>query len=118
MNMKQFSHQVGLSPHTLRYYEKIGLLKNIRRDASGHRSYTAKDIDWITFIIRLKETGMPLEGILEYANYRDQGSATVGERQHLLEQHRAALQQHIEQQTQHLLALEAKIELYKNGKVA
>ncbi len=81
MNMKAFSSLVGLSAHTLRYYEKIGLLKNVQRNSSGHRVYTAKDVKWLEFVIRLKETAMPLEKILEYARLREQGSSTVLERQ-------------------------------------
>ncbi|CAH7298750.1 Transcriptional regulator, MerR family [Vibrio chagasii] len=117
MNMKAFSSLVGLSAHTLRYYEKIGLLKNVQRNSSGHRVYTAKDVKWLEFVIRLKETAMPLEEILEYARLREQGSSTVLERQALLEQHQQSLKAHIAQQQSHLSALEAKIDLYKDGKV-
>ena len=74
MNIKEFSQLVGLSAHTLRYYEKIGLLRNVLRSPSGHRAYTPRDIEWISFVIRLKETGMPLEEILDYAKLRKLGS--------------------------------------------
>ena len=72
---------VGLSADTLRYYEKIGLLKNVQRNSSGHRVYTAKDVKWLEFVIRLKETAMTLEETSEYARLREQGSSTVLERQ-------------------------------------
>lgn len=117
MNIKQFSQLVGLSAYTLRYYEKIGLLKHIHRNSSGHRVYSIKDISWITFVIRLKETGMPLDEILEYARLREQGVDTVLQRQLLLEKHQKNLRQHIEQQQKHLHALNDKIKLYKNGQV-
>ncbi|MCZ4292545.1 MerR family transcriptional regulator [Vibrio sinaloensis] len=117
MNMKAFSSLVGLSHHTLRYYEKIGLLKNVQRNNSGHRVYTEKDVKWIEFVIRLKETAMPLEEILKYARLRELGSSTVLERQALLEQHQQSLKVHIEQQQSHLSVLEDKITLYKDGKV-
>ncbi|KJF97198.1 MerR family transcriptional regulator [Photobacterium leiognathi] len=117
MNMKVFASLVGLSDHTLRYYEKIGLFKNVQRNNSGHRVYTEKDQKWVEFVIRLKETAMPLEDILEYARLREKENSTVLERQVLLEQHQQTLIAHIEQQKSHLLALENKIELYKDGKV-
>lgn len=117
MNMREFSGVVDLSSHTLRYYEKIGLLKNVQRNASGHRVYTQKDLDWVRFIKRLKETGMPLENILQYAALREKGVTTTSQRQQLLEQHQQRLKIHIQQQQQHLLALEEKIHLYKDGKV-
>jgi DNA-binding transcriptional MerR regulator len=117
MNMKAFSEQVGLSSHTLRYYEKIGLLNQVQRNASGHRVYGKKEETWIGFIKRLKETGMPLEEILRYAILREAGNETVLERQHLLEKHKESLMIHIEQQQAHLSALEEKITLYKSGKI-
>lgn len=117
MNIKDFSNLVGLSAHTLRYYEKVGLLKSVQRNASGHRVYTTKDRKWIEFVIRLKQTAMPLEEILEYARLREQGASTVLARQALLEQHQQNLKAHIKQQQSHLKALEDKIGLYKDGKV-
>ncbi|MCG9577399.1 MerR family transcriptional regulator [Vibrio tubiashii] len=118
MNIKEFSQLVGLSAHTLRYYEKIGLLRNVQRSPSGHRAYTSRDIEWISFVIRLKETGMPLEEILDYAKLRELGSGTLSERQQLLEQHRENLLSHIQQLNQHRVALDEKIERYQSGKVA
>ncbi|CAH0537810.1 MerR family transcriptional regulator [Vibrio marisflavi] len=118
MNIREFSKQVGLSSHTLRYYEKIGLLKNIQRSVSGHRVYTNKDKSWIEFVKRLKDTGMPLDEILVYASLRENGTETLKERQQLLEQHREELIRHIEMQQKHLSALDDKIMLYKQGKVA
>ena len=60
MNMSEFSGVVGLSSYTLRYYEKIGLLRHVKRSRSGHRVYSDRDVDWVNFIKRLKDTGMPL----------------------------------------------------------
>jgi len=118
MNMKEFSLCVGLSAHTLRYYEKIGLIKNIQRNTSGHRSYTKKEVDWVGFIVRLKETGMALENILQYAELREVGVMTVFERQQLLERHKERLKAHIVLQQNHLEALDRKIDLYKANKVS
>ncbi len=72
---------VGLSAHTFRYYEKIGLLQNVQRNSSRHRVYRVKGVKWLEFVIRLKETAMTLEEILEYARLREQGSSAVLERQ-------------------------------------
>ena len=117
MTVSEFASLVGLTPYTLRYYEKIGLLKQVKRNASGHRYYTNKDVDWVGFIVRLKATGMPLEKILEYAKKKKKGSSTLLQRQQLLEHHKNHLYSFIEEQKRHLLALEDKITLYKTGKV-
>lgn len=83
MNIKTFAEQTGVSAHTLRYYEKIGLLQ-VQRTQSGHRVFSDKDLEWITFILRLKDTGMPLEDIQKYAEFRSQGGKTQSQRQQLL----------------------------------
>jgi DNA-binding transcriptional MerR regulator len=112
MNIKMFSQQTTLSPHTLRYYEKIGLLSSIQRSTSGHRFYTSKDLAWASFIVRLKETGMSLENILQYSQLRAMGKSTLRARQVLLEKHRDKLKVRIDNERQHLQALESKIEYY------
>ena len=66
MYIKEFSAQTGLSADTLRYYEKEGLLLP-ERDGNGYRVYGARDAEWTGFILRLKEMGVPLARIKEYA---------------------------------------------------
>ena len=118
MNIKEFSVRTALSAHTLRYYEKIGLLSDIHRSQNGHRFFTTKDLEWVTFIIRLKETGMSLDSILEYSKLRAQGEKTNPKRQMLLKQHRDKLQSKIENELEHLNALEKKIEYYNTKKTS
>lgn len=114
MNISQFSDITGLSPHTLRYYENIGLLAPISRNQSGHRSYSKKDHEWVAFIIRLKDTGMPLKQIMHYAKLRAEGIETSAERKALLEQHSNMLETKIAQEVEHLEALKNKIKYYNN----
>ena len=102
MNIKEFSKITGISAHTLRYYEKIGILQEVKRNASGHRNYTERDIVWAEFINRLKETGMPLAQIKEYASLRKRGECTAKTRMNLLEQHALVLKQKITEEQQHL----------------
>jgi len=113
MNIKQFSELVDISAYTLRYYEKIGLLKNINRNSSGHRNFTEKDIEWIKFVKRLKDTGMPLEVITDYADLRSKGDTTSADRMKLLEEHALLLKEKIKLEKSHLKKLEQKIEHYR-----
>lgn len=115
MNVTEFSKRVGLSPHTVRYYDKIGLLADIQRLPNGHRSFSEKDVTWIGFVQRLKDTGMPLEKILEYASLRKEGSTTLLQRKELLTEHSSNLQHQISKQKQHLKRLQEKIELYQSA---
>lgn len=112
MNISEFADATGLAAHTLRYYEKIGLIRSIKRDVSGHRSYSKHDVDWVAFICRLKQTNMPLKQIQEYAELREQGSTTNQARRELLAQHATALHEKIEAAQLHLSALQKKIAFY------
>ena len=66
-----------------------------QRRANNHRCYSARDAEWVTFITRLKETGMPLKSIRHYADLRAQGEETAQARMDLLLAHSGALQQQI-----------------------
>jgi len=113
LSIGQFAARCGLSADTLRYYEKIGLLRHVARDASGFRVYGPRDLQWIGFILRLKDTGMALDDIIRYAELRECGDTTLAARQALLEQHAARLHERIQRDHQHLDALQAKIALYR-----
>ena len=113
LSIRQFAARCGLSADTLRYYEKIGLLRHVARDASGFRVYGPRDLEWIGFILRLKDTGMALDDIIRYAELRECGDTTLAARQALLEQHAARLHERIQRDHQHLDALQAKIALYR-----
>lgn len=76
LSIGQFAARTGLSADTLRYYEKIGLLRHVARDASGFRVYGPRDLEWIGFILRLKDTGMALDDIIRYADLRECGDTT------------------------------------------
>lgn len=118
LSIQQFAARTGLSADTLRYYEKIGLLRHVARDANGFRVYGPRDLEWVSFVLRLKDTGMPLEDITRYADLREQGGTTLAARQTLLEAHAARLQARLQRDQEHLDALQAKIELYRRQTIA
>ncbi len=113
MNIKDFSQTTGLSAHTIRYYEKIGIIRNVHRNSSGHRIYNQNDISWVEFIKRLKDTGMPLEKIQQYADLREEGDHTAGSRMALLQDHARVLAERIRHEQNHLDMLNEKIKYYK-----
>jgi len=118
MSVQQFAARTGLSAHTLRYYEKIGLLRQVARDASGFRVYGPRDLEWVGFILRLKETNMALDDIIRYADLRELGDSTLEARQTLLEAHAAKLQERLQRDREHLDALQKKFELYRQQTTA
>jgi DNA-binding transcriptional MerR regulator len=114
MNIKSFSKLTSISAHTIRYYEKIGVLKHVGRNASGHRFFTSKDIDWIGFIKRLKEMGMSLDNIKLYADLREKGEVTSELRKQLLQEHVAILEERIALESLHLKNIKEKIIHYEH----
>ncbi len=112
MKIGDLANRTGLSSHTIRYYERIGLLPRAVRDGSHQRAYDESILTWIAFIGRLKTTGMPIREMLRYAALRERGAATEPERQVLLERHREHVRARIAELQSCLLVLDRKIAGY------
>ena len=113
MTISEVAKKLGFSTYTLRYYEKIGLIRGVRR-SGGIRRYGESDIKWLEFIGRLKSTGMPLAEIAQYAKLRYEGDDTISRRKDMLLSHRARLRREIENLQNHYEALEKKIQTYEH----
>ena len=113
MNIAQFAQRCGLSAHTLRYYERIGLLGRVTRQANGHRTFTSRDVEWVEFLHRLRSTGMGIKEMLRYAELRAQGNATLAERKAMLAQHAEAIAATLRAQQAHLNVVRQKIVIYE-----
>ena len=112
MKIGELARLSGLSGHTIRYYERIGLLPRAPRDRAGRRDYDAAILAWIEFLGRLKTTGMPIREMLAYARLRAGGASTAGERRALLERHRVGVRKRLSELQASLLALDEKIAGY------
>ncbi|WP_109078371.1 MerR family transcriptional regulator [Aggregatibacter kilianii] len=112
MRIGKFSVLTGITPHTLRFYEREGLIQ-VQRDGGGRRYYSEKDVEWAKFVQRLKETGMPLKDIRTYAKWRDEGDSTIALRLALLEQHQSYVLQEKQKWEAYLVNLNRKIALYQ-----
>lgn len=105
----------GVSVHTLRYYERAGLMRDrVRRAASSHRRYRDVDIYWVQFITRLRSTGMSIRQIHKYAEMARSGEGNEAERLELLEQHRERVEAQLRDIEGHLAAINFKIDLYRS----
>lgn len=102
---------VGMSAHTLRWYERIGLLGDIQRDSRQQRVFRYKDLDWLRFLTRLRLTGMPVEDMTAYANYLRQGVGTLPQRRTLLMKHRQSVIEQMGQLRSTLDVLDYKIDV-------
>jgi len=103
----------GVNPHTLRYYERAGLIEPVGRAGSTHRRYTGTEIDWVVFLTKLRATGMPIRRMRDYADLVRRGAGNEAERLALLEEHRAMVRTQLAEAARNLAAIETKIEIYK-----
>lgn len=113
LTIAEAAEESGLSTHTLRYWERAGLLRPITRNGSGHRRYAEQDLERIRFLIRLRATGMPIRQVRRYAELANRGDDTQDERLALLEAHREAVRAHLEETAAHLELIDWKIDFYR-----
>lgn len=118
LSVQQVAERVGLSAHTLRYYERAGLMAPIGRAPNGHRRYTEGDLEWIVLLLRLRSTGMPIAKMRRFASLVRQGEATVPERRALLEAHERALHDQLEEIEKTLTVLAEKLAHYRASEAA
>jgi DNA-binding transcriptional MerR regulator len=116
LTVQQASEKTGLSAHTIRYYERIGLIPSIERAANGHRRYSEDDIGWIEFLKCLRSTGMPISEMQRYVELQQEGDATLHDRLALLEAHRRRIKAKIKELNDFLERIEWKIGYYQGLK--
>jgi DNA-binding transcriptional MerR regulator len=104
----------GISAHTLRYYERAGLIGGVDRAASGHRRYSEADLSWINVLQRLRATGMPIRSIRRYAELVQANDGNEAERLALLKEHQAAVRAQLAEVRDHLAFIDQKITIYED----
>lgn len=105
----------GLTAHTLRWYERIGLLDRVPRGSDGRRRFGDRELEWLTFLVRLRSTGMPVAEMQRYADLVRAGAGTEPERAALLVAHRERVRTRITEQQEHLAVLDIKIDNYRRA---
>ena len=100
--IQEVSKKTGLTAHTLRYYEKEGLLSGVERTQGGFRQYTDEDLERLSLICCLKNTGMSIQEIARFVQLTHEGGHTLKERVELLREHRERVLERIEEMQKHL----------------
>ncbi|HZX39747.1 MAG TPA: MerR family transcriptional regulator [Streptomyces sp.] len=108
----------GLTAHTLRWYERIGLMPHVDRSHTGQRRFTNRDLDWLAFVGKLRLTGMPVADMVRYAELVREGEHTFEARQELLEQTRRDVRSRIAELQDTLAVLDHKIGFYADARRA
>lgn len=116
-SIAEVAERMQLNPHTLRYYERVGLL-DIERDHGGRRIYRDEDLGRIKFITCLRATGLPIRELQAYFTMVDAGTQTEADRLDLLERHRENVLAQLDDIRESLAAIDFKIEMYGGSPAA
>ncbi len=114
LTIQQAAAATGLTVHTLRYYERVGLIDPVPRQDNKHRLYREEDILWIEFLLKLRSTGLPIRHMLRYAELRRLGNQleSVSERKTILQQHTLSLEATLAELQANLAVMHKKIAMY------
>jgi DNA-binding transcriptional MerR regulator len=112
--IEEAAQATGVSAHTLRYYERIGLLEPVGRASSGHRRYGEGDLASIRFLTLLRQTGMPIRDMARFVELTRAGERTLADRVMALEAHQEVLAAQIALLHRHYEAITNKIKYYRN----
>jgi DNA-binding transcriptional MerR regulator len=112
LHIGDVASRTGRSVHTIRWYERQGLIPGVCRDAGGRRVYSDYHVGWLDLMERLRSTGMSIREMREYTRLAQQGSVALSDRHALLRAHQTRVQQNIERWTEALALIDAKVEFY------
>ena len=115
MKISEVSERYDISPDTLRYYERVGLIPTVNRSQSGIRDYNQTDVEWVDFIKCMRSAGLPIEVLTEYIELVQQGDHTNEARKQILINQRDELIRKIEEMQKTLDLLNYKIKVYENA---
>lgn len=114
LGIAEVAERTGLSAHTLRYYERAGLLDEVDRDAAGHRRFGPNDLARLRFVNYLRATGMPIRDVRRYVDLVRAGDETTAARYDLLQRHKEAVCARLGELQACLDAIEVKLDRYRN----
>ena len=118
MTIAQVAKQFDVTPDTLRYYEKIGLIPPVERSSGGIRNYTDYDCGWISFIKCMRSAGVSVETLVEYVKLFHEGDSTIMKRKQLLMDEREKIVIRIQELNEVLSRLDWKLEGYEERLLA
>jgi len=115
MKIAEVSERYGITSDTLRYYERIGLIRPVNRNGSGIRDYNEIDLRRVEFIKCMRSAGLSIEVLIEYVGLVQQGDQTIGTRKEILKEQRELLVARMKDLQKTLDILDHKIEVYENA---
>ncbi|MHC1749323.1 MAG: MerR family transcriptional regulator [Cellulosilyticaceae bacterium] len=110
--ISKVAEKVGLTAYTLRYYEKEGLIPDVKKNDNGIRIYREEDVFWIELIKCLKDTGMPISEIHRIVELSLEGEDTIPQRKEILQQHKNKLENQMEHLKMSMKKIDKKLDWY------
>ena len=110
------SQITGLSAHTLRYYEKEGLLQNIKRDINGNREFSDDDLKWLETITCLKNSGMSIKNLKRYIQLYTEGDENFEGRLEIIKEHKTAIEEKMKELNRYMEYVDYKIQYFEDEK--
>jgi DNA-binding transcriptional MerR regulator len=112
--IKEAAAKLGIPAHTIRYYEKEGLLPSQKRDEQGNRIFEPGDLNWISLMTCFRSTGMPVAALKQIVELATHGNSTIPQRQAILEAHKQELQRRQEELDRAFEAVNLKLARYES----
>ncbi|MDR2505018.1 MAG: MerR family transcriptional regulator [Oscillospiraceae bacterium] len=114
--IKEASQICGIAPHVLRFYEKEGLIPGVGRTDGGARRYSEAEMECLSLVQCLKNTGMPIKRISEFIKLEQSGDSS-GKRLEILRRHKSDVEEQIQELQNHLNKVKCKIDCYSKCEV-
>ncbi|MCU9811851.1 MerR family transcriptional regulator [Paraclostridium sp. AKS81] len=114
-SIAQAAKKMNLTTYTLRYYDREGLLSNVKRDKSGKRIFTKDDMEMLSLICCLKNTGMPIKEIKQFIDWQNEGNNTLHDRNNMLGNHKEDILNQIENFKKYLRLIDRKLDYYHDA---
>lgn len=112
LHIGELSRRTGRSVHTIRWYEQQKLIPGVRRDAAGRRVYREQHVTWLDLLDRLRQSGMSIRQMREYAQLVRRGDTTLAQRREMLRAHRAQVDLKLAQLAAARAVIDGKIDFY------
>ena len=112
MTIKEVCEKYDLTPDTLRYYERVGVIPEVNRTKGGIRDYSEQDISWVENAVCMRSAGVPVEMLIEYVKLFREGDSTIEARRDLLIEARVEVQKQLDKYQATMEKLDYKISRY------
>ena len=115
MTIKEVCEKYDITPDTLRYYERVGVIPEVSRTKGGIRDFTEEDIKWVENAVCMRSAGVPVEMLIEYVKLFQEGDSTITARRNLLIEARAKVQENLDKYQATMDRLNYKISRYEEA---